>query len=253
MNFNRGRNDLNVEKLFTMFKENWKKLSKQTEEKKEEYLKSLLNRASINNPHYIKRLPDFYFYNLVKEKANMFLNDIGFECKRCLESCCYFIEFAYKNKKDGLQIYKEDYEVLKIANRDLNGYIKHNHFNTNVKSDYTSSNLFNYPTETENQGNMDYGFIDVLKREDKYQCYYFDENRGECKIHKYKPLVCFLFPFRFIKNQKELNIMIFKNCSFFNDKIDLIEKIINTYSYWEFWIALSLFLKYVIHYGRNRK
>jgi len=243
---------LNVEKLFTKFKENWVEIINYTEEKKEEYLRSLLNRVNINNPHYIKSLPDFYFYNLVKEKVNIFLDDIGFECKRCLESCCYFTEFAYKNKKVGLQIYKEDYELLKKANEDLNGFIKHNHFNSNKKSDISSSNLFNYPITTENQGNMDYGFIDVLKREDKYQCYYFDENRRECKINKYKPLVCFSFPFRFMKNQKELNIMIIKECSFFKDKIDPIEKIINTYSYWEFWIALSLFLKCVIHYGRNR-
>jgi len=244
---------LNVEKLFTKFRENWEEVISYTEEKKENYLTSLLNRVNINNPHYIKSLPDFYFHNLVKEKVNIFFNDIGFECKRCLESCCYFTELAYKKKKVGLQIYKEDYDLLKNANGDTNGYIKHHHLNTKIKSDYSSSILFNYPLTSENQGNIDYGFIDVLKRNDNYQCYYFDENRGECRIHKYKPLVCFSFPFRFMKNQKELKIMIIKDCSFFKDKIAPIKKIINTYSYWEFWIAVSLFLKYIIHYGRDRK
>ena len=253
MNFNKGRNDLNIEKLFTKFKENWEEIINYTEEKKEEYLTSLLNRVNTNNPHYIKSLPDFYFYDLVKEKVNIFLDDIGFECKRCLESCCYFTEFAYKNKKVGLQIYKEDYELLKKANGDLNGFIKHKQFNSNVKLDYTLSNLLNYPTRTESQGNLDYGFIDILKREDKYQCYYFDENRRECKIHRYRPLICSLYPFRFIKDQKELKIAIVDVCIFPNNKIDLNKKIINTYSYWEFWIAVSLFLKYIIQYGRDRK
>ena len=244
---------MNVEKLFTKFRENWEEVISYTEEKKEDYLTSLLNRVNINNPHYIKSLPDFYFHNLVKEKVNIFFNDIGFECKRCLESCCYFTELTYKNKKVGLQIYKEDYELLKIANGDLKGYIKHNHFHTDIKTDSRSSNLFNYPIITENQGSLDYGFIDVLKREDKFQCYYFDENRRECKIHSYRPLICFLHPFRFIKDQKELNILMFNYCSFIKDKIDLKRKIINTYSYWEFWMASSLFLKYIIHYGRDRK
>ena len=95
---------MNVEKLFTKFRENWEEVISYTEEKKEDYLTSLLNRVNINNPHYIKSLQDFYFHNLVKEKVNIFFNDIGFECKRCLESCCYFTELTYKNKKVGLQI-----------------------------------------------------------------------------------------------------------------------------------------------------
>lgn len=250
---------MNVEKLFTKFKENWENLINHTEEKKEEYLKSLLNRVNINNPHYIKSLPDFYFYNLVKEKVNIFFNEIGFECKRCLKSCCYFNESIYKNKKVGTQIYKEDYELLKNADGDLNGYIIHDDFNINLKTDYNFSNLFNYPTKPEIQGNLDYGFIDVVKREDKYLCYYFDENRRECKIHRYRPLVCFLYPFRFRKHQKDLHILIYDYCIFIKNKIEanknerFKKKLINQYSYWEFWIALSIFLEYVIHYGSDRK
>lgn len=230
---------MNIEKLFAKFKENWEQLSNHTEGQKENYLKLLLNRVNIDNPHYIKSLPDFYMYDLVKEKVDILFDDIEFECQRCLKSCCYFSEPEYRNKQLGIQFYKEDYELLKTANGDLNGFIIHDHFNTKINFDL--------------QGNMDYGVVDMLKKDDKFQCYYFDGNEKECKIHRYKPLVCLLHPFRFYKHPKDLEIIIYDSCIFIKNNTDLSTKLINSYSYWEFWIALALFLKYVIHYGRDRK
>lgn len=236
---------MNVDKLFRKFKANWEAIKNQTENNIEIYLNSLINRININNPHYIQSLPNFYFYNLVKEKTEIFFNEIGFECKRCSESCCYFQEQEFKSKAIGIQIFKEDYELLKNGDGDLNGYI--------------IDNDIYIPVFTEIQWNFDYGYLDIIKKQDNFQCYYFDENRLECKIHKYRPLICFTYPFRFFKNINGLNIIIFDYCSFIknNSENDTLkkfkEKIIKLYSYWEFWIALSLFLKYIQQYGRERK
>ena len=229
---------MNIEKLFAKFKGNWEQLSDHTEEQKENYIKSLLNRVNIDNSHYIKNLPDLYIYNLVKEKVEILFNDVGFECQRCLKGCCYFTEPEYKNKQMGIPFYKEDYELLQTANGDLNGFIIYNHSNTKIKLDI--------------HGNMDYGFVDMFKRDHKFQCYYFDENERECKIHRNKPLVCFLYPFRFLKHPEDLEIRIYDSCIFIKNYADLGTKLINSYPYWEFWIALALFLKYVIQYGIDR-
>ena len=250
---------LNVEKIFTKFKENWIELVNLTEEQKEKYLNSLLNRVNINNPHYINTLPNFYFYNLVKKKISSVFKDIGFECKRCLKSCCYFDKHTYNNKEVGIQIYKEDYELLKNTNGDLSGYIIHKNIDINLKSNYSLFNRSNYSINPYFRGNFDYGFIDVIKRKDKYLCYYFDEDRRECKIHRSRPLVCFLFPFRFLKQQNDLHILYFDYCVFIHNMIGeekgerFKKQLLNQYSYWEFWIAVSLYLNYVMYYGRDRK
>jgi len=81
---------MNVDKLFRKFKANWEAIKNQTENNIEIYLNSLINHVNINNPHYIQSLPNFFFYNLVKDKTIFFFNEIGFECKRCSESCCFF-------------------------------------------------------------------------------------------------------------------------------------------------------------------
>jgi len=236
---------MNVDKLFRKFKANWEGIKNQTENNIEIYLKSLINRININNPHYIQSLPNFYFYNLVKEKANFFFYEIGFECKRCSESCCFFQEQDFKSKAIGIQIFKEDYELLKNADGDLNGYI--------------IDNDMHIPVPTEIQLNLDYGYLDIIKKQDKFQCYYFDERRLECKIYKYRPLICFTYPFRFFKSINSLNTVIRDYCTFIKTNFEnetpenFKEKVIKLYSYWELWIAYSLFLKYVQQYGRERK
>ena len=236
---------MNVDKLFRKLKAKWEAIKKQTENNIENYLNSLINNVNINNPHYIQSLPNFYFYNLVKEKTKIFLNEIEFECKRCVESCCFFLELEYNSKAIGIQIFKEDYELLKNGEGDLNGYIIKNNI-------YSSAN-------TEIQQNLDYGYLDIIKKQDNFQCYYYDEKRLECKIHKYRPLICFTYPFRFIKRDNGIDLIIFDSCAFIKNNVEnntlkkFAEKIIKRYSYWEFWIALSLFLKYIQQYGRERK
>lgn len=232
---------MDADRLFKKFKVNWTDLKNQTEENIEIYLNSLINRVNINNPHYIQSLPNFYFYNLVKQKVKIFFKEIGFECKRCSESCCFLRERYFKTKSLGIRIFKEDYELLKNADRDLNGYI--------IEND-------NYnPVFTEIQENLGYGYIDIINKQNNSQCYYFDEKRLECKIYKYRPLVCFTYPFRFFKDLNELKILIFDYCIFIKNTVKNgnLKNFIKLYSYWEFWMALSLFLKYVKQYGRERK
>ncbi len=234
-----------VDKLFRKFKTNWEAIKNQTEINIEIYLNSIIKYVNINNPHYIQSLPNFFFYKLVKDKTRIFFSEIGFECKRCSESCCFFQEQESKSKSIGIQIFTEDFELLKKDDGDLNGYI--------------ISNDISIPVFSEIHWNIDYGYLDIIKKKDIFQCYYFDENRLECKIHKYRPLTCFTYPFRFFKNINGLNIMMFDSCAFINDNLEkdtpkkFYEKIIKLYSYWEFWIALSLFLKYIHQYGRERK
>lgn len=241
---------MNVRNLFAKFKDNWYRLKDLDEESKEDYLNSLINRVNINNPHYIKDLPDFYFYNLVKEKCNIFFDEIGFECKRCLNSCCYFFELDSKTQEIGIQLYKEDYKLLKNSNEDLNGYIINEKINNKLIVNHLFPNPFNYSANRDILDNLGYASIGVIEKQNKSQCYYFDEKRKECKIHKYKPLTCHTYPFRFMKRSKGIDILIFDYCIFIKQKIEenkdkrfFTEKCIKLYSYWEFWIALSLFLK----------
>jgi len=99
--------------IFEIFKNDYIHFSKKSIPDKNDYVDLLVSRVNIDN-----RV--FYFYNLLKEKFDIFISDLGFKCLRCERGCC---ELVKVNDKVSSGIVKEDFIQLRKNKVDFNGCI----------------------------------------------------------------------------------------------------------------------------------
>lgn len=244
---------MNVEKLYDVFNEKWGSFREKEKLERYRFLTSLINRVNTSNPHYLRQLPRHYFYNLIKEKFDIFMNGLGFECRKCEESCCYFSELEFIIKEIG--IYKEDYELLEDNNGDLNGYViaknpnEYNLIKTLIEDDVEISEFVKFKEKV--MGLLGYvKNLNIIEKNGRLQCYYYDEINRKCKIHENKPIVCYTFPIRITNSWDKVGLQFCEDCNY-------IKTMIKEYSYegyynqcnemksfWEYNIAVILFLKY---------
>ena len=184
---------MDVNRLFhVVSKEQDKFINQMHEQERMRFIIKKVNMVNLYSLKKFKRLPYDYFYNLVRLKRDLFVKEIGFQCKNCIESCCFFTEHE-DNVHTGVMLYKGDIDQLKKNNMDLKGITSlEENINPNIYIRYGMTvDIF---IELLNKA----GFlksIKLIKKQNILQCYYFDEAKQKCKIHKYKPITCYLFPY----------------------------------------------------------
>jgi len=119
----------------------------------------LVSRVNIDN-----RV--FYFYNLLKEKFDIFISDLGFKCSRCERGCC---ELVRVNDKLSSGIVKEDFNQLRKNKIDIKGCIGliDNEMRDNMRGFYIKE-------------------LKTMKDDAKSltRCYYYDSNKRKFFILK---------------------------------------------------------------------
>jgi len=210
---------------------------------------ALINQVHINNPHY--KIPKYILYNTVKEKALKFANDLNFQCLRCANSCCYFSKDETLIKEIG--IYSEDISLLKDNDQDLKGFELtyrddiFNFVNSTFFNNLLTKNIF---LKIQAQFVRLLGYetnLKIIFKKGRYQCYYFNEKKNECKINEYKPLVCYTYPFRIQNNLERAGIMTATDCTFVKNNLlygkNYEEKIFDFKSFFEYYASVILFLE----------
>ncbi len=200
--------------LFNHFNNSFNKFNKFDSDRKSKYLNKLIKEVNLKSKSGI------FFYNLVKEKYDNYMKDIGFKCNRCNLSCCYLEKEEYNN----IYLYNEDLALFEKNNIDKRG-------------------LF-IPTDNEHLKFMQIlGYVRAIKifaENNKSQCFYYNSKNKQCKIYEFRPLFCYLFPFGILYGQ----FLISGNCQWIKNKsIEFIEKLSpNLKSNWEYNIAVMIFL-----------
>lgn len=174
------RSQISVKELFNFVNINYERLMNLSSNKLTIVFSRKINNVSLKSKN------TNYYYELLKEKFDQFNSEINFKCMKCRESCCYISDETYAG------IYKEDLDILQKNHIDDSGYII-------PKNKYSLD-------EINKKGYS--RILKIIKETNKTQCYYFDSNKKICKIYEFRPIVCYLFPFK-IQNGK---IMLFKNC-----------------------------------------
>lgn len=244
---------MNVEKLYRILNEKWDYFREKERLDRYRFLTSLINRVNPLNPHYLRNRPKYYFYNLIKEKFDLFMNELNFKCRKCQKSCCYFSEMEFTIKEIG--IYEEDYEILKENNEDLNGYVlvknpdEYNLMKMFIENELEPSEFIEFKKKV-----MDLlGYVknlNIIEKNGRFQCYYYNEINHKCKIHKNKPIVCYTFPIRITNSWDKAGLQFCEDCNYIKAMTKeytydgYYDKCNEMISFWEYNIAVILFLKY---------
>jgi len=180
---------MNVISFFKVFRRDFSNFIENMDDiKKLHYLAHKLSMVDIQS----KKYPPFYFYRLLKNRRDLFTNEIGFKCINCSNSCCYFSKNKYSIIR-GVFLYREDINRFKKYNINLEGIvpIKQN-INVNIESLCGVSR--DRLVENLNILGIEYG-LRLIDKDEKLQCYFYNDKENKCKIHKYKPLTCYIHPF----------------------------------------------------------
>lgn len=244
---------MNIENLYKKFRENWESFKDRDKIGRYKYLTSLIDSVNLLNPHYLRKLPKRFFYDLVKKKFDVFANELNFKCRTCEDNCCFFSETEFLIKEIG--IYKEDYELLEDNNVDLNGYVvvknsnEYDYFKNIMKHKLSFPELIAFKEKVLSV----LGYVknlNIIEKKGKFQCYYYDEIKRKCKIHKYKPIVCYTFPIRITNSWNKVGLQFCEDCFYMKDMIKehtyegYHDKCNAMQSFWEYNISVILFLKY---------
>lgn len=235
---------MDFDRLFQVINREHDKIASQMNEKERlNYFIKKINMINLYSLKKFNKLPKKYLYELVKSKRDKFVNEIGFQCSSCGDSCCIFL------KKDGIihpgiMLYEEDINILRKNNIDLSGI-------TSLKENINSKLVIHQGMTIEEFIKLlkNAGFIKSLKliqKQNYLQCFYFDEVNYTCRIHKYKPLICYLFPF--VMAMSRNNIEYDNMCPFtaqltLHDRIELGQ----LRSYIAYQVAIMLFGLYKGH------
>ena len=254
---------MNVERMYKNFNEDFDSFIEKEENEKWILCSSLISRISLDNPHY--KLTEEMIYNLVKEKFDIFIDDIGFKCKRCKGSCCFFDKIEYELKEFG--IYEEDYNLLKEKDLDVSGFIIYRgdeHLDIFKKFGNLRGNLQEIGSYVDKMNKED--FIKIRKElyislgyrfdlkiikinDDKYHCYYYDIISNSCKIHPFKPLICYTYPFRVSNSPDQIGILIADDCNHNIERISnssydgFQDYITKRKTYWEYLLSTMVFFR----------
>jgi Fe-S-cluster containining protein len=210
------RERLSIKNLYSAFNQNWQKFQIMDDASRSGFINSLSSKANLKSKRPL------YFYDLLKEKYDKFIDDLGFKCFRCEVNACI-------PEDESVGVFEEDIKLLKKNDVDKKGII------IPVVPDF-----YRLLKEA--------GYKRVLKlvnTDGIKHCYYYNMKKRECRIYPYRPLTCYLFPF-LIKNKRS---EVFLNCGWMTNKLKelkdlkiLDEQIESFESYYEFQIAVILFL-----------
>jgi Fe-S-cluster containining protein len=241
---------MNIQNMFKRFRQSYESFKSKDSLGKAKYLSRLVKMVSLENPHY--HLGKYELIKLVKKKFHLLIDDLGFECRRCEESCCFF-DLSEVFLMD-IGLYKEDIEVLKENNVDMKGILfKPSKLQYKVVSQVLNLDIsYELFSEIKRDVERTVGYegdlrMEMDKKEGRVRCYYYDVKEKRCKIHQYKPLVCETFPIRVQNNEKRVGILFCEDCKFIEEKCGELgvegfnEKMMSYYSYWEYILAIMLF------------